>query len=879
MLRSVFLFAIALTIRVSAATIESAAFTSSPAVEACHRATLTEEQKKSVLIWANLTLGDIDAGGKLRIEVLDPTGQLVTTIAMTIYPADDVRCFEGPVLSKGGLPSLSPGTWTVRVFWDDALAGERTLPIGANGSLPVTLLPSLPPVLPVVPPGLPELIALAPPPGTRPTLPTNPGTPAVPAVPTIPTVPGLPVVILPNLPNLPNLPTEPTIPTNPVIPTIPAIPTIPGISLPSLPTIPGLPIPIIPGPVLPIPPKKPTSTERVMAFTPEPGCNFNVWPLQVEVAPSGQSVKIRVNASDDACRWIASADLVPWAVPGRDGGYGSGEFEIEILGNTGGVRSLSLEVAGQSVAITQDAVATIAPLVRRVSNAASNFPLDWPSGALALGGVFSIYGEALGPVRGVMASSLPLAKALAGTSIQIRQGDTVVDAYPVYVSNKQVNAVLSAKSPTGDAQLVVRYNGLVSATFQVRIAQYGPGLFAKASGAGIVRNFVPEGDLQVNSALASAKPGQAVILWGTGLGPVASETETDSEVSLSSDIEALVGGVPARVVYQGRSTGIDQIILEVPANAPTGCNVPTQVSVGSLYTNVVGISIDADGKACNTTTGDAVGSASDGGRIGRVLLVRGGSSGGGLAGLLSADAAMGTFQVLRPGSSDSFQPLETLPPVGTCQVFTTDGQQPTTPGVPVWALPIYSERGLDAGARLTLTSPSGRNNSMPRYGGPAGGNYFGLFSASISGFRFGSSVETGVFTAKGFGGADVGPFTVSANLPPSVQWTNANAISSVERAAGVLLKWTGGNSQQAIVISGVSQGVGHEQGVFYCVADAAAGSFQVPASVLSVLPASRSGILDLAVLPASGPVKFSATGIDSGFFITTSVTAKTVSYR
>ncbi len=71
-------------------------------------------------------------------------------------------------------------------------------------------------------------------------------------------------------------------------------------------------------------------------------------------------------------------------------------------------------------------------------------------------------------------------------------------------------------------------------------------------------------------------------------------------------MEILVGGVQARRVYAGRSpccSGLDQVIFELPNNAPAGCTVPLVVRVDGVYSNLGDVSISSDGSQCTDPAG------------------------------------------------------------------------------------------------------------------------------------------------------------------------------------------------------------------------------------------------------------------------------------
>jgi hypothetical protein len=53
-------------------------------------------------------------------------------------------------------------------------------------------------------------------------------------------------------------------------------------------------------------------------------------------------------------------------------------------------------------------------------------------------------------------------------------------------------------------------------------------------------------------------------------------------------------------------------------------------------------------------------------------------------------------------------------------------------------------------------------------------------------------LDAGTYTAMGPGGADPGAFLASLNLPPPLIWTNMSSISTIVRANGQNVTWTGG---------------------------------------------------------------------------------------
>jgi hypothetical protein len=83
-------------------------------------------------------------------------------------------------------------------------------------------------------------------------------------------------------------------------------------------------------------------------------CNYNLKPKKLEVKARQDDADIEVKTRD-GCAWTASSP-VPW-VTVREGsrGVGDGKVRLRIDENTGPARSTTLDVAGESISLTQDA--------------------------------------------------------------------------------------------------------------------------------------------------------------------------------------------------------------------------------------------------------------------------------------------------------------------------------------------------------------------------------------------------------------------------------------------------------------------------------------------------------------------------------------------
>src|SRR5436190_13648119 len=161
-----------------------------------------------------------------------------------------------------------------------------------------------------------------------------------------------------------------------------------------------------------------------------------------------------------------------------------------------------------------------------VFNQASHAQPGALNSGIAQGAVFAIAGKGLGNAGIVRAEGYPLTTSLADVTVTITVGATKVDAYLLSVSESQIVALLPSGTPTGDAVLTVTFKGETSAPEALTVVRRNFGLFTlneSGSGPALAHVFHPDtdpplnlqGDQQVISLIAPARPGQTITLWGT----------------------------------------------------------------------------------------------------------------------------------------------------------------------------------------------------------------------------------------------------------------------------------------------------------------------------------------------------------------------------
>jgi uncharacterized protein (TIGR03437 family) len=531
------------------------------------------------------------------------------------------------------------------------------------------------------------------------------------------------------------------------------------------------------------------------------------------------------------------------------------------------------------------------PLIfsRSTFNAASFMPAGIPGGAIARGSIFSVFGARMGPAKPVTASSFPLGTTLGNVAINVIQGSTSVSAIPVYVSASQINAIMPSNAPLGAVSLQVVSGNVRSNMSPVRVTGSAFGIFTATGtgiGPGVLYNFVAQDNQPVNSPTITATKGQVITLWGTGLGPVTGpDNVAPAAGNLPVQVEVFVGGQPATVQYSGRSTccaGVDQIVFTVPANAPPGCWVPVYVRTGgTTVSNVVSMGISASGGVCSTDVLPQITSVIvKGGRFGKAIAVRATTRQdvGTLAPVdvtgdyhasYALDAAPGPFP---------FHPVYSVPPSGTCTSYTLQGDLlngDLLPGAMPESMPP------DFGAPFLLTGPHGPRTLT---------SLFSNFRATYLGGSISSNIlpsslylDPGSYKLMGFGGTDIGPFSVSFSIPQPLVWTNRDQLASIDRTQPLTISWTGGDAGQVVIVMGFGEDLPtNSSAVFACIAQPGAASLTVPPAILSNLPPTRGNPLEskdviyLISLPGSSVQNLNAKGLDQGLALFSLVNGKTV---
>jgi uncharacterized protein (TIGR03437 family) len=222
-------------------------------------------------------------------------------------------------------------------------------------------------------------------------------------------------------------------------------------------------------------------------------------------------------------------------------------------------------------------------------------------GVIAPGEELAIKGSFLGPsspAAGVLFSvnsAGGVSSTLAGVQVMFDNNPGT----PIFVSANQVNVMVPYEiNGRLSTTMVVSYNGVPSAPFQLSVAAAAPGLFTNNfSGSGQVAALNQNSSYNgaPGSGTAPAPRGTVVSLYGTGGGQSNPASVTGSVTPIPTspsgllnlpNVTATVGGLPATVQFAGEApglvTGVFQVNVLIPAGVTPGNAVPVTVAVGNV---------------------------------------------------------------------------------------------------------------------------------------------------------------------------------------------------------------------------------------------------------------------------------------------------------
>ena len=216
------------------------------------------------------------------------------------------------------------------------------------------------------------------------------------------------------------------------------------------------------------------------------------------------------------------------------------------------------------------------PVITTIANGASF------QSAVSPGSIVTIFGSNLVTGSAASAPGKPLPTSLAGSMVLINGS-----AAPLFfASPSQINLQLPYGVASGTATAVVQSGSVSSAPVSFTVSNASPGIFLNGgSNQAVAVN--PDGS--VNTAANPAKPGDYLVVYITGVGPVDQSESTNAAppptpVATSSlSFSATIGGTAANTPFVGLTSGfigLGQVNVQVPT-LPNG-SYPLVVTVGGV---------------------------------------------------------------------------------------------------------------------------------------------------------------------------------------------------------------------------------------------------------------------------------------------------------
>jgi uncharacterized protein (TIGR03437 family) len=167
-------------------------------------------------------------------------------------------------------------------------------------------------------------------------------------------------------------------------------------------------------------------------------------------------------------------------------------------------------------------------------------------------------------------------------------------AFVYYISPTQINVQAPSDTAVGAVSVVVTNHGAASAPATAQLQAFAPAFFqypgANYATASRLPDYAAVADPAAVPGTVAAKPGDLVVLWGTGFGATNPPTPAGTVVSGAPVVvtapTVMVGGVAAQVLSTVLTTGcagLYQVTIRIPEAAPAGA-VAVQATVGGVRT-------------------------------------------------------------------------------------------------------------------------------------------------------------------------------------------------------------------------------------------------------------------------------------------------------
>ena len=286
------------------------------------------------------------------------------------------------------------------------------------------------------------------------------------------------------------------------------------------------------------------------------------------------------------CPATAPIEFIEHNTPNRTGNF----FEFDWTAPATDVGAITFYVSGNAAngngAVTGDKIYTTTatltpgtgggpakPTISGVSNGAS-FASGIVSGSwTTITGKFGTASNRTWRDAEIIAGRLPL--SLDGISVKINNKDAAV----YYISDTQLNVQAPTDAALGPVAVTVTTAAGTSDNFTANLIAEQPGFFMFPSNfVAAVRSdgaFIGKAGLFAGLATVPAKPGDVLLLFGTGFGatnpPVAAGSVYSSAAPTTRPVTITIAGIDCPVAFAGLTgAGLYQMNVTIPAAVPNG---------------------------------------------------------------------------------------------------------------------------------------------------------------------------------------------------------------------------------------------------------------------------------------------------------------------
>lgn len=332
----------------------------------------------------------------------------------------------------------------------------------------------------------------------------------------------------------------------------------------------------------------------------DPPCTFLLSRQNEIVSSNGGTGTIDVTATS-GCPWDATV-VDPWlSLASPAAGSGNGRISYSVATNfSHNPRQGVIRVAGLTFAVAQPGAP--APKVPQftaqgVTNSAS-FVTGIPAGSLA-----TIFGMNISTnITGVQSAQIfPYPQVLGGTRVLVNG----IAAPLTAVGNTAGLEFVSLQIPwevvgQNPVTVVLENLGAQSTPIQLNLPAFQPGIYTVDGTAAVVLHPCSSGpNLCVVTPAEPAHPGEPIVFYATGLGPVDHPVRTNEPAPIAEPLartpvppDVSIGGLKAKVDFSGLlpgSAGVYQINTRIPDTLDRGTfpgMVPISMSIGGMGSRV-----------------------------------------------------------------------------------------------------------------------------------------------------------------------------------------------------------------------------------------------------------------------------------------------------